>query len=813
MKYSVVVASIVCVEIQVVESSIWAKPAWTDSSDSAAKPVTAKEKRLPYTPWWSHFLVLPERRLIMCGVIEGGASIMGDLLCSLSRHHTLFAPVDKSREGAFENGCKLEKMRPLNQGIANEYNLRMLLDDDSWTKAVFFRDPLDRFLAAWLHACTDDDSDDGGGGGTRPLNNKNQGRGGGSGMKLKRWVRTDADREACRRVFGTTDTPFPSAVLALNSSWWRDRDLRPGSDEDRWRHQSSFCNGTLADPPLFPSSANAATSTHGHHRALSPYSFAHLLAPPPQQRLVRPPPQSLSSGMLRYTHRPQSHWRKLGDVPRDHELSGIRSEKMTIKRRGGRALLGGDSVVMDRKKGQRTSSGSSGGSSSSWGDYDKIMQERKHNNHQQNHSNSEQNKQYRQEDFGEDQKKTKQQQKQQGQLQRSTKHQIRFTTASAEKEATVQYLREKTSALLMEVGISLPDTEPGYRYHFPAPKGHPASSDSLAHLTSEDPAKSSTQASPSSSSHSAVVGSGRSRMASSLDLEPLDRLRFYTSPQLVFTVLRHYRQDYRAFQIPVPSWAAAMVGDDAVRSLGLTAPSSLPPFSSPSSSPQQHLQQQQQQQQQTHQKRQQTVYQTPQGTVASASAEMSEAKRKRQRREEEWLLLAKGRANEFEDDDRVITAAHRNHNQRLSNSKQWSSPVSSISSPYSSSSLVWAAPKENIPRDATTTHLSKEEGAVVDAKSKNLKEGEASMLAAKKKNDLLAMKKSSSSSSSQKRARGQSKTQLRPRSRHASQARADTFRCAVATTFGVEATKPMSSRCAALRAQHLANEDTSHYRL
>jgi hypothetical protein len=34
-----------------VEASLWAKPAWIDSNDASAKPVTAKEKRLPYTPW------------------------------------------------------------------------------------------------------------------------------------------------------------------------------------------------------------------------------------------------------------------------------------------------------------------------------------------------------------------------------------------------------------------------------------------------------------------------------------------------------------------------------------------------------------------------------------------------------------------------------------------------------------------------------------------------------------------------------------------------------------------------------------------
>lgn len=35
------------------------------------------------------------------------------------------------------------------KGVSDERDLQAIFKDDRWTRAVLFRDPLDRFLAAW----------------------------------------------------------------------------------------------------------------------------------------------------------------------------------------------------------------------------------------------------------------------------------------------------------------------------------------------------------------------------------------------------------------------------------------------------------------------------------------------------------------------------------------------------------------------------------------------------------------------------------------------------------------------------------------
>ena len=172
------------------------------------------------TPWWSHFMVLPDRRLLVCGIEEAGQTLFNDLMCSLEKHHSLNIRVDVGRQdaGTFERGCSNDAMRPIAQGIADEAELAAIFKDPTWTRAVVLRDPLDRFLASWVLLCLD--------------------------KRTESW-RRQHDRQGCQTTFGVTNASFTAAVSTLNRTWWKGRDVLPGRTEDHWRLQSAFCNGTL----------------------------------------------------------------------------------------------------------------------------------------------------------------------------------------------------------------------------------------------------------------------------------------------------------------------------------------------------------------------------------------------------------------------------------------------------------------------------------------------------------------------------------------------------------------------------------------
>ena len=95
--------------------------------------------------------VLPERRLLVCGIEGAAADVFADLLCSLGKHHPVFAPVDRGRTdgGRFEQGCSRASTSPQAAGLRGPSDMAAIFADPTWTRAVWFRDPLDRFLAAW----------------------------------------------------------------------------------------------------------------------------------------------------------------------------------------------------------------------------------------------------------------------------------------------------------------------------------------------------------------------------------------------------------------------------------------------------------------------------------------------------------------------------------------------------------------------------------------------------------------------------------------------------------------------------------------
>jgi hypothetical protein len=94
----------------------------------------------------------------VCGIEGAAADVLADLLCSLARHHSVFDPsVAQKRSGdggGFEAGCSRAAVGPLavmSGGGMSPLELAAIFRDPSWTKAVWFRDPLDRFLREWRY--------------------------------------------------------------------------------------------------------------------------------------------------------------------------------------------------------------------------------------------------------------------------------------------------------------------------------------------------------------------------------------------------------------------------------------------------------------------------------------------------------------------------------------------------------------------------------------------------------------------------------------------------------------------------------------
>lgn len=89
-------------------------------------------------------------------------------------------------------------------------SLRSALTDDRWTKAIFYRDPLDRFLSAYLSKCTDGHDEE--------------------------WDRNNI----CKPIFGSRSPTFAHAAAVVSRPGFS---MPSGLAGDHWRLQKEFCAG------------------------------------------------------------------------------------------------------------------------------------------------------------------------------------------------------------------------------------------------------------------------------------------------------------------------------------------------------------------------------------------------------------------------------------------------------------------------------------------------------------------------------------------------------------------------------------------
>jgi len=179
----------------------------------------------------SHFLAAPTERLLFCWIEKVACQAFNDLMCSINKgpnasHErttelTATGTKCKGAEGScgdsWEVDCNWGTMGYASaQSVGmSRSDVRDALRNDEWTSAVFLRDPLDRFLSAWLSKCVAGHDDDG--------------------------------PRLCAIVFGEPRASFDAAVRVMNASVYKP--WPEGHAEDHWRRQSEFCDGSLfADP-------------------------------------------------------------------------------------------------------------------------------------------------------------------------------------------------------------------------------------------------------------------------------------------------------------------------------------------------------------------------------------------------------------------------------------------------------------------------------------------------------------------------------------------------------------------------------------
>jgi len=145
------------------------------------------------------FIVVPEHNLLFCYMEKNACTNFNDLFRFLRARYD---PDQASGPRWFRN-------TPEVHGYTQEM-LEGILVNKTWHKSVFFRDPIERFAAAYESKCTGVDK--------------------------------TIVKDHCKIQFGKTELPFPDAVKQV-----RDFDAEgvrdDGSFDPHWKRQVDFCGG------------------------------------------------------------------------------------------------------------------------------------------------------------------------------------------------------------------------------------------------------------------------------------------------------------------------------------------------------------------------------------------------------------------------------------------------------------------------------------------------------------------------------------------------------------------------------------------
>lgn len=144
------------------------------------------------------FIVVPEHKLLFCQIENNACTVFNELFLRV-RHEE--SPPPKENDLWSRNSPRLLNM--------SKTDLEDIMVDQSWHKAVFYREPSERFIAAYDSKCLPGH---------------------------------DPDRVHCRRAFGDkSGVPFEKAVCKLAMLTQE----RAEMNDVHFMHQHRFCGGLL----------------------------------------------------------------------------------------------------------------------------------------------------------------------------------------------------------------------------------------------------------------------------------------------------------------------------------------------------------------------------------------------------------------------------------------------------------------------------------------------------------------------------------------------------------------------------------------
>jgi len=153
----------------------------------------------------THFIVVPEHKLLFCYMEKVGCTNFNNLFRFLRERY------DPSQA---EMG-PWQRNNPVERGVA-KLKLKDLLIDKSWHKAIFYREPMERFVSAFRSKCEGADGKEG--------------------------------HDHCKHMFGNENVSFDEAVSQI-----RKFDANHGDDiaaekalDEHFRQQTDFCGGLAA---------------------------------------------------------------------------------------------------------------------------------------------------------------------------------------------------------------------------------------------------------------------------------------------------------------------------------------------------------------------------------------------------------------------------------------------------------------------------------------------------------------------------------------------------------------------------------------
>lgn len=164
----------------------------------------ALEQEKPTLNWHmlERFILVPEHNLLFCYIEKVGCTAFNDIFAGLRKRYDARMIHTRKTTGWFQNS-------PYEHGFTKE-DIESILVNSSWHKALFYRDPVERFVSAYRSKCEYADPDG-------------------------KWV--------CGMTFGSPVASFPLAVHRLRELHDRNDPEHDYTMNVHFMKQSSFCGG------------------------------------------------------------------------------------------------------------------------------------------------------------------------------------------------------------------------------------------------------------------------------------------------------------------------------------------------------------------------------------------------------------------------------------------------------------------------------------------------------------------------------------------------------------------------------------------